>query len=379
MARRQPVHHASCPAVTNITFDLVSNEPVTGIVYRCYRYQAVSSGFLRLGTRLDTDGDGLSDAYETLAFGTDPDNPDTDGDGLTDDEELDLGTDPLHPDTDSDGLTDGQEVSGMVSSATGFAAWIDMSGWTNRTAVLSDSDETCVDMAVPFPFALSGPVAHLSINGNGLVRFSDGTSSIGQGHAGNLSPSRIPHPDGDGATVAAFWDDLRLYEAMDSVVRFGTDGPVGNRIGIIEFRRAGFYGQDTNHVVSFQVQFRESAPNLVRVVFGEVSGRGDGSSATLGARTRYGVLGYSWDEAGAVFPGLCIDYRIGCGTDPLRSDTDEDGLSDPDEIGLGTNPLDPDTDGDGVPDAEEVFLGLNPLLDDTDHDGDGLPYWREVD
>ena len=78
------VHDDTCPAVTNVTFDLAQNALVTGIVYRCYRYQAVSSGFLRLGTRLDTDGDGLSDAYETLAFGTDPDNPDTDGDGVPD-------------------------------------------------------------------------------------------------------------------------------------------------------------------------------------------------------------------------------------------------------------------------------------------------------
>ena len=78
------VHDASCPAVTNITFDLVSNEPVTGIVYRCYRYQAVSSGFLRLGTRLDTDGDGLSDAAELLVHETRPDRLDTDGDGVPD-------------------------------------------------------------------------------------------------------------------------------------------------------------------------------------------------------------------------------------------------------------------------------------------------------
>ena len=78
------VHDASCPAVTNITFDLVSNEPVTGIVYRCHRYRAVSSGFLRLGTRLDTDGDGLTDSAEMLVHGTRPDRLDTDGDGVPD-------------------------------------------------------------------------------------------------------------------------------------------------------------------------------------------------------------------------------------------------------------------------------------------------------
>lgn len=62
------------------------------------------------GGELDSDGDGLSDAYERM-IGTDPFNPDTDGDGLFDGEEvLVYGTDPLNPDTDGDGLTDGEEV-----------------------------------------------------------------------------------------------------------------------------------------------------------------------------------------------------------------------------------------------------------------------------
>lgn len=71
----------------------------------------------RLGPRiravagpLDSDGDGLLDAYE-LQIGTDPFNPDTDGDRLQDGEEVNrYKTDPKNPDTDYDGLTDGEEV-----------------------------------------------------------------------------------------------------------------------------------------------------------------------------------------------------------------------------------------------------------------------------
>ena len=51
--------------------------------------------FLILGTPQDTDGDGLTDAYERLVSKTDPNNPDTDGDGIPDAWEVLLGLSPL--------------------------------------------------------------------------------------------------------------------------------------------------------------------------------------------------------------------------------------------------------------------------------------------
>ncbi len=63
------------------------------------------------------------------------------------------------------------------------------------------------------------------------------------------------------------------------------------------------------------------------------------------------------------------------GTDPLKADTDADGLTDSEEKGLGTDPLKPDSDGDGLLDGLEVLtIGTNPLSADTDGDtiADGL-------
>lgn len=57
----------------------------------------------------DTDGDGLSDGDE-IKLGTNPLVADTDGDGLSDGDEVRLGTNPLNPDTDGDGIPDGIEV-----------------------------------------------------------------------------------------------------------------------------------------------------------------------------------------------------------------------------------------------------------------------------
>ena len=51
--------------------------------------------FLILGTPQDTDGDGLTDAYENLVSHTDPNNPDTDGDGIPDGWSVLLGLNPL--------------------------------------------------------------------------------------------------------------------------------------------------------------------------------------------------------------------------------------------------------------------------------------------
>lgn len=79
-------------------------------------------GFFKLGTRMDTDGDGLYDAYEHLVLHTSALLSDTDGDGLYDGEEIQAGTDPLHLDSDGDGYCDGEEIlagtNPLVANAT---------------------------------------------------------------------------------------------------------------------------------------------------------------------------------------------------------------------------------------------------------------------
>ena len=73
------------------------------------------------------------------------------------------------------------------------------------------------------------------------------------------------------------------------------------------------------------------------------------------------------------------------GTDPLSADSDGDGLSDADEIkgasGYVTDPLAGDTDGDGMDDGDEIANGYNPTdpADGAaDDDGDGLTNAQEL-
>ena len=58
-------------------------------------------------------------------------------------------------------------------------------------------------------------------------------------------------------------------------------------------------------------------------------------------------------------------------TDPLKADTDADGLTDGEEVNVyQTDPIKSDTDGDGLSDyAEVVTYHSNPLNVDTDNDG----------
>ena len=71
--------------------------------------------FFAVGTRVDSDGDGLADAYEHFVTDTRADNPDTDFDGLSDYEELAFGLNPVNGDDaildhDGDGIPTLYEV-----------------------------------------------------------------------------------------------------------------------------------------------------------------------------------------------------------------------------------------------------------------------------
>jgi hypothetical protein len=78
-------------------------------------------GFFMLGTMLDSDGDGLTDAYEKLVSHTDPNNPDTDSDGISDGWEVALGLNPLLNDSAQSGerLNYAYDQAGQLQQVSG--------------------------------------------------------------------------------------------------------------------------------------------------------------------------------------------------------------------------------------------------------------------
>jgi len=102
-----------------------------------YTNQAAPRAFYILGTARDSDGDGMTDAYEKLVSHSNPqgwDVLDTDGDGMPDGWEVAHGLDPLvanaGDDPDADGLMNGQEYLGgtrpLVSE--GLSVWVAQPG-----------------------------------------------------------------------------------------------------------------------------------------------------------------------------------------------------------------------------------------------------------
>ena len=81
---------------------------------------------------------------------------------------------------------------------------------------------------------------------------------------------------------------------------------------------------------------------------------------------------------------MTIDDEVSGGTDPIDSDSDDDGINDGDELTGGTDPVDSDSDDDGLNDSEDddpnnpdvdddgVLDGIDPDNTTDDADGDGV-------
>ncbi|NLE72611.1 MAG: hypothetical protein GX609_11075, partial [Actinomycetales bacterium] len=319
----------------------------------------------------DSDGDGLSDSEEA-ALGTSPRNRDTDGDGCPDGWEDDHGLDPLDPadpdpgadpdgdripnlreaalgtsphsaDTDGDGLGDDEEAGWIGAGLPPLA----VPGGTDVLALMDSTGRDEAVLPLPFPVEIRGVAcSNVCVGIDGFIELGPSTA------AGGHLPDRVLRLD-------AFRDYLDACSAgLSASVTLADTATNGARYCVIEYRNMGFYwgGATTNDLVSFQVIFQEGVPDRADVVFLAAAGYGDGRCARLEARALYTTLTYSESQP-AVFPGLSIAYFFGTGTDPLRADSDGDGINDAAEIAAGLDPLASDTDGDGLSDAFELDNG----------------------
>ena len=362
------------PGASNVVFEIqMSQLPTNGVSGSC---------FARAVTQDDSDGDGLTDAFERLVSGTDPFLPDTDGDGIPDGDELVAGSDPTSADSDGDGLSDGLELGHEVIASGPI--WIHMTNYVDVTSSLASAPDGCVTVPLPEPMVLQGVVmSNVTVSAKGVVAFGQ-TGSVGLPSAYGPLDFSVP-VDARSVVIAPLSDEglcFRTNGTSVSSVRIGV-GAIGAEPSVcVEFLYMGRegIGSETN-TVSFQVGVTmngmDHALMLYRDVLGEeMDGRNAGIGfQTLGARHLRSI---SYLEPGFVANRKMVAIVLGSNTDPLSLDTDRDGLSDGEERTLGTSPLYVDTDRDGLPDGWELSHGLDPL-DATggngaagDPDGDGL-------
>ena len=388
------VHDATCPVATNIVLSPLDGTTVyTNVAYGC----AVAdfpgeAAFFRLGTRLDTDGDGLADAYELyvtgtstnaadtdldglsdsveIIYGTDPNAPDSDGDGLPDDEEvLLLETNPLAADTDGDGLSDRTEV-GAISTVE--YQWIDSGAAPNLLAAGGD-DNGIWTFSLSSPFVGDGVSHHrIAVETNGVVFLLEPGGSVTNAYPAPQSLSTWTNSPAH-ITLAALW--CALESDSDSALRFFETAGAS----VVEFDgfllpivQRGGSGRRTelSRRASFQVVLPHTVHNTLDVYYQDIPEGGISAGAIVGVHNRdrsYFLL----PEGRCTLPrpgdpdidlgsGRGFRYHLGLGTNPLLADTDGDGLNDGEEFDTGTDPLDTDTDGDDISDAEEAAAGTDP-------------------
>lgn len=328
----------------------------------------------------DTDGDGLSDFREIFEFNTEPTDPDTDKDGLTDGREVELRTDPLNPDSDHDLLKDGIDSAPLNhdDDGDGIIDGIEV-GFLNTVPIDTDSDDDGladgyevwvyafeydqVNSVIKDTFLTTGVTKNDRVDSNKDVtawpqplKFTE--TSIDKQILDIVDPS-------DPSNIIA---KLYVHRYSDPSEK---DSDNDGLLDDTEFKIESVYGKAYQAEIITAGGFNPFALNSVNF---EVSNPWSVDSNTNLDTDNDGIPDF-----------YEINYTL---TDPLISDSNNDGISDADEntdldqlnnlqeliFGTDPNVFDEilDTDNDGLSDIFESKLLDNYSVNSTDSDSDGI-------
>ena len=126
------------------------------------------------------------------------------------------------------------------------------------------------------------------------------------------------------------------------------------------------FGEDRQLYVGLDTDISRDGFTSVEAALDGLDGKTDNLVFTLISRGNPNAVVQISDiyvtvDADADGDGLINEQEALLGTDPLKYDTDGDGLNDGDEVNIyHTDPLSADTDGDGTSDGLEVLAGTDP-------------------
>lgn len=317
----------------------------------------------------DTDGDGLNDGAETT---TNPLWADTDGDGLSDGEELNtvpVATNPNNPDSDGDGISDADEVDGwtnpnaaqslvpVVSTSPRTLDWNVENVqivWDHARGGVTDRDWGD-DSLMNFQIVNSASTGSDAFNVAIRVKAGRVSYFLFSGHGGGFS-----HPDNDAWDIwEADWQSFPTD--LKSLMGFSGVGShdISDRL---RFRIQGnSTGSRTAWDVTFSITNQDTNATVVSRSF---------TNCALAQNAHDGTA--TWQDR----------------SDPPKLNQLETWTHDGVSVYLLATPLEDtpafaaykDSDEDGMPDAWEDANGLNKLSATDaglDGDADGLTNVRE--
>ena len=373
-------------------------------------------------SKVDTDGDGLSDYDEVVVYFTNPgildenadgliDGWDSDGDGMPDGWEVANGLAPMDDGEDNlltvtpgdgnvdngpDGDPDNDGAANLLEYLQGGTPTKALPADTDHDG-LSDTYETGLGTDPDDPDTDDDGIPDGWEVAHGMDPTDDGTIDVDNGPEGDIDGDSVTNleaywanpgevgtdpstadTDGDGLTDG---DEINEYETdpldpdtdgdglgdgwevdngLDPLVGTGDDGPTGDQDSDGLTNLEEFQGGTSANSADSD---SDGLPDYFEFIYGL-----DGTDPT-------GDNGADADPDG---DGLTNADELTEGTDPMDDDTDGDGLADGWEITFGFDPLvaatgdmaaSGDLDGDGLTNGGESDAGTNPLVADTDADG----------
>jgi hypothetical protein len=367
----------------------------------------------------DTDGDGVSDLDEirtgwtvTVKPGTtqkvfsSPARVDSDLDGMTDKQELEYGTDPNRQDTDGDGLSDKLEIFDTLNLALGEpgapnprvlhqAPYTDAvilaiaEGVVKRAATGDDVQLIAVGSAAHVGDAIIGPGknGHIdtTVPADGIEAYKVRSNIV----AGPSSDPTLPAGFSRCETSADPTTPDIQVTALNSVVLEGTVCIVG---GAPDFRVLTQVPLDSSDFVRvgheglFTLDPTRTDTDFDGISDGRETRIGLNPNANDAARftdSDQDGLSDALEQLGWQVCVTQLDATRACRivkSSSALQDSDYDGLPDVIEFAIGSDPARSDTDGDQLSDREEFDI-TNPVFarfDDNLRVTDSKPYYNQA-
>lgn len=317
---------------------------------------------------LDLDNDGLWDSLET-SMGLNSSNPDTDGDGLYDGNEIFFHfTDPTKIDTDGDNLNDKDEIARFIN--LGLDPYADYDGDGLPCVMDPDSDNDMLGDYGEIMGNTSNLYGELFTNPSMPDTDLDGLSDYDEYFRWDDAQLEYAHcnptdPDTDDDGILDGKEDqwFRTYYGVAEIetINYLLDNDSDDDLlldGLELMYNTDPRDIDTDDDYDLD---NDQVINASEIILGGTDGIVEGNLTDYWEIMGQNWPNYPWNLTDCI-PALPIK------TNPLKADSDGDGLTDGDEWRMNEMPIYLDSDGDGISNLVEHAWNINCTQQDTDSD-----------